>query len=161
MSNQRPTLDVDENVAREGHDAVDRFVQELQAGWDRHDAEISNRHFAQNVVWGSPFGETVHGYEPLHAVHTRLKAQGVGGPSSRFELVRVLVPTPDVAIAQVRRVALPPSDELETAGAVGAGTSRAFSEMALYVLVRRGGEWWLAAGQNTPIRDLPSDRASL
>jgi hypothetical protein len=21
--------------------------------------------------------------------------------------------------------------------------------MALYVLVRRGGEWWLAAGQNT------------
>ena len=46
MSNQRPTLDVDENVAREGHDAVDRFVQELQAGWDRHDAEISTR-FAQ------------------------------------------------------------------------------------------------------------------
>jgi hypothetical protein len=24
--------------------------------------------------------------------------------------------------------------------------------MALYVLVRRGGTWWLAAGQNTPIR---------
>lgn len=161
MSNQRPTLDVDENVAREGHDAVDRFVQELQAGWDRHDAEISNRHFAQNVLWGSPFGETVHGYEPLHAIHTRLKAQGVGGPSARFELLRVLVPTPDVAIAQIRRVALPPSAEPETAAAVGAGNSRVFSEMALYVLVRRGGEWWLAAGQNTPIRDLPSDRASL
>jgi hypothetical protein len=29
-----------------------------------------------------------------------------------------------------------------------------FSEMALYVLVRRGGTWWLAAGQNTPV--LPS-----
>jgi hypothetical protein len=28
----------------------------------------------------------------------------------------------------------------------------AFSEMALYVLVRRNDTWWLAAGQNTPVR---------
>jgi hypothetical protein len=28
----------------------------------------------------------------------------------------------------------------------------AFSEMALYVLARCGRQWWLAAGQNTPIR---------
>jgi hypothetical protein len=27
-----------------------------------------------------------------------------------------------------------------------------FSEMAMYVLVRRDRRWWLAAGQNTPIR---------
>lgn len=31
----------------------------------------------------------------------------------------------------------------------------AFSEMAMYVLVRRDGMWWLAAGQNTPIRPTP------
>jgi hypothetical protein len=41
MSNQHPIVDVEENVAREGQAAVDRFVQELQARWDRHDAEIS------------------------------------------------------------------------------------------------------------------------
>ena len=85
----------------------------------------------------------------LHAIHVRLKQEGKGGLASRFEIVRVLVPAPGVAVAQIRRVALDddgqpikPSDDLRGS----------FSEMALYVLVRRGGVWWLAAGQNTPIR---------
>jgi uncharacterized protein (TIGR02246 family) len=150
MSDPRPTLELDETAAREAHDAVDRFVRELQAGWDRHDADISNRHFARDVMWGSPLGETVHGYEPLHAIHVRLKAQSVGGSASRYEVVRVLVPAPGVAVAQVRRVALP--GEPQQPGADGDGAGRPFSEMALYVLVRRGEQWWLAAGQNTPIR---------
>jgi hypothetical protein len=34
-------------------------------------------------------------------------------------------------------------------------TTSAFSEMAMYVLVRRNGTWWLAAGQNTPLRPSP------
>jgi hypothetical protein len=63
--------------------------------------------------------------------------------------VQVLVPSPDVAIAQVRRVALdgeghPIEPNLDT--------TKPFSEMALYVLIRRDGAWWLAAGQNTPVR---------
>jgi hypothetical protein len=33
-----------------------------------------------------------------------------------------------------------------------------FSEMALYVLVRRNGQWWLAAGQNTIVRPTPANR---
>jgi len=44
-------------------------------------------------------------------------------------------------IWEVRRIAL------DLDGQPGGG----FSEMALYVLVRRGGDWWLAAGHNTPI----------
>jgi hypothetical protein len=81
---------------------------------------------------------------------TTWQEQAKGGPPSRYEIVRILVPTPDVAVAQVRRVALdvagrplvPPFD----------ATGGPFSEMALYVLVRRGDDWWLAAGQNTLIR---------
>ena len=145
----RPTLGAQGREAQEAINAVARLVEELQTGWDQHDADISNRHFAADVMWGSPFGATVHGYEELHAIHVRLKQQGRGGLSSRFEIVRVLVPAPGVAVAQVRRAALDydgqpikPSDSLRGS----------FSEMALYVLVRRGGVWWLAAGQNTPIR---------
>jgi hypothetical protein len=48
-------------------------------------------------------------------------------------------PRPGVAIAHVRREDL--------TAEVGPG----FSEMAMYVLIKRDGQWWLAAGQNTPI----------
>jgi uncharacterized protein (TIGR02246 family) len=145
----RPTLGAEGAESQEAIDAVARLVEELQAGWNQHDADLSNRHFAADVMWGSPFGATVHGYEELHAIHVRLKQQGRGGLSSRFEIVRVLAPAPGVAVAQVRRVALDPDGQpIEPSDDV----TGSFSEMALYVLVRRGGIWWLTAGQNTPIR---------
>jgi uncharacterized protein (TIGR02246 family) len=149
----RPTLDAGGSVAREATEAVTALVAELQAGWDGHDADVSNRHFADDLLWGSPFGAIIHGYEELHAIHVRLKQRGVGGPSSRYEIVKVLAPAPGVAVAQVRRVALDPHGEpiVPTGQVTGS-----FSEMALYVLVRRGGTWWLAAGQNTPVRPAPS-----
>lgn len=132
--------------------AVGAIVEELQAGLERHDADLYNRHFAQDVMWGSPYGATVHGYDQLHAIHERLHAHGTGGPSSRYQIESILAPGPDVVVTQVRRVALdadgqPMEPTAETTGA--------FSEMALYVLVRRHGAWWLAAGQNTLIRPPP------
>ena len=57
--------------------------------------------------------------------------------------------TDDVVVAHIARLALgddgsrlPPNDERDAP----------FSEMAMYVLVRRDGGWWLAAGQQTPMR---------
>jgi hypothetical protein len=57
--------------------------------------------------------------------------------------------TDDVVVAHIARLALDahgapttPSDEQDAP----------FSELAMFVLVRRDGEWWLAAGQNTPER---------
>jgi uncharacterized protein (TIGR02246 family) len=148
----RPVLGAGDAAAREAMEAVARLVGELQAGWDGHDADLFNRHFAADVLWGSPFGATVRGYDELHAIHARLQRRGTGGPSARYEVVQVLAPAPGVAVAQVRRVALDPEGRPLPPSPDPAG---AFSEMALYVLVRRGGTWWLAAGQNTPIRPGP------
>ena len=129
--------------------AIAAFVSELQQGWDQRDATVSNRHFSADVAWGSPYGAVVHSYDQLHAIHSRLKQQGTGGAASRYEIVRAFAVSDDVIVAHVARYALNPEGRpLEPSS----DTTGAFSEMALYVLVRRDGTWWLAAGQNTPIR---------
>jgi PPOX class F420-dependent enzyme/OxyR family protein/uncharacterized protein (TIGR02246 family) len=149
----RPTLGGEGALAQRANEAVADLVGQLQAGWDQHDADITNAHFADDILWGGPFGATLEGYEQLHAIHVRLKQQGRGGHWSRYEVVRVLAPAPDVAVAQVRRVALDPAGHpLEPTSDI----SGPFSEMALYVLVRREGTWWLAAGQNTLIGPGPT-----
>jgi len=146
--NTRPTLTKVE-AQLDADTAIAAFVSELQQGWDQRNAIISNRHFAADVAWGSPYGATVHGYDQLHAIHTRLKQQGTSGGASRYEIVRAFAVSDDVIVAHVARYALDPEGHpIEP----NSDTTGAFSEMALYVLVRRGETWWLAAGQNTPIR---------
>jgi uncharacterized protein (TIGR02246 family) len=146
--NNRPTLTKVE-AQSDADTAIAAFVTELQQGWDQRDAAISNRHFAADVAWGSPYGATVHGYDPLHAIHTRLKQQGTGGAASRYEIERAFAVSDDVIVAHVARYALDSEGHPIEPNSDNTG---AFSEMALYVLVRRDGAWWLAAGQNTPIR---------
>lgn len=124
---------------REAEVAVANLVAELQEGLDSHDSDLYNRSFAGDVIWGGPYGATVTGFDALHAIHQRLQSPNSGKRSS-YEIVQVMAPAQDVAVAHVRRRALVVDDPAE------------FSEMALYVLIKRDGRWWLAAGQNTIIR---------
>jgi PPOX class F420-dependent enzyme/OxyR family protein len=152
VSSARPVLDLGDGAAWEAGQAAAALAAELQAGWDARDAGISNRHFAADIIWGSPFGAAAHGYDDLHAIHVRLKRHRRGGAVSRYEVGKVLAPAPGVAIAQIRRTALSQHGQpVETSGDL----TGAFSETALYVLVRRGGTWWVAAGQNTPVLPPP------
>jgi uncharacterized protein (TIGR02246 family) len=152
MPELRPTLSADPDWLRAARDAVDDFVTELQVGIDSADADTYNARFGDDVAWGSPYGATVVGYDTLHSIHRGMFERGVAatGPSSRYETVHVMAPAPDVAIAHVRRAALDAEGQ-----PIPVDDASAFSEMAMYVLVRRDGGWWLAAGQNTPIRPKP------
>jgi uncharacterized protein (TIGR02246 family) len=138
----RPALD-DPSARATAAGAVERFVAGLQDGVDRACADVYDRQFASDVLWGSPYGATLAGYEALNAAHHSLMAAGVA-PPSRYQVVQLMTPRPGVAIAHVRRNDL------------GDGQDTRFSEMAMYVLVERGGQWWLAAGQNTPIAERPA-----
>ena len=138
----RPVLD-DPALRAEAAEAVDQFVAGLQEGLERADADIFDQQFASDVLWGSPYGATLRGYDVLNPIHHALQAKGTA-PPSRYHVVQFTSPAPGVVIAHVRRDDLTAHDGEE------------FSEMALYVLIKRGGQWWLAAGQNTRITQRPA-----
>jgi uncharacterized protein (TIGR02246 family) len=145
-TDNRPNL----GTARaEAQSVADSFAAGLQAGHDQHDADVLNRQFAADVVWGSPYGALVEGYEHLHPIHVRFQEKATGSPAFRYEVRHVLALGEDVVVAHIARLALgedggplPPS----------AAPDQPFSEMAMYVLMRQDDTWWLAAGQNTPMR---------
>jgi PPOX class F420-dependent enzyme/OxyR family protein len=149
----RPALGLGDGASAEAAEAAAALAAELQAGWDTSDADVSNRHFAADIMWGSPFGATVAGYEELHAIHVRLKKQARGGAVSRFEVLRALAPAPGVTVAQIRRTAL--GEDGQPAGPADNLATGPFSEVTLYVLIRRGDTWWLTAAQNTPVLPPP------
>jgi NAD(P)H-dependent FMN reductase len=133
----RPTLH-DPTVAEPAVEALRALVATLAEGVEQADANIYDEHFANDILWGNPYGGTLSGYTFLNGAHKAIMAAG-GAPPSRFEIVQSMTPTDGVIIAHVRRHDLSPA------------TDPGFSETALYVFVEHGGRWWLAAGQNTPI----------
>jgi len=140
---ERPSLGVPRDRA-----PVDEFVRELQDAIDRADASLFNRHFAEDVLWGSPFGAVVAGYDGIHAIHERMFAGLPAVPgASRYEVEHIRFLGEDVAIAYVRR--LRAHERREEAAP---GNPASFDELALFVLARRDGQWWLAAGQHVPDR---------
>jgi uncharacterized protein (TIGR02246 family) len=136
-------------VSAEAEAAVEAFARGLQAGHDQRDADILNRQFAADVIWGSPYGALVDGYDQLHPIHVRFQSNANGKPPFQYRIRHVLALSDDVVVAHIARLALgsdgqplPPNSDPD----------QPFSEMAMYVLVCRDGQWWLAAGQNTPMR---------
>ncbi|MBH0781428.1 DUF4440 domain-containing protein [Nocardia bovistercoris] len=132
--NIRPVLH-DSNRSAEAAEQAEELAQVLQRALVESDADLYDSRFAADIVWGSPKGATLIGYDRLNAIHHELMRAGVA-PPSRFEVVSAHAPAPGVIVAQIRRRALE-----------GAG----FSESAMYVLIERDGHWWLTAAQNTPI----------
>jgi NAD(P)H-dependent FMN reductase len=144
MSTETNRMAVDDPLShRSGAEGLAELIGDLQESIERVDPDIYDYRFADDVLWGNPFGGTLAGFHDVNSAHRWIMATN-GAPPSSYEIVQMLTPLDGVTIAHVRR------NDLSVA------TDDPFSEMALYVLVKRGGSWWLAAAQNTPIVSHPS-----
>lgn len=139
----RPTLSMDLPA-----DPVRAFVAQLQQAIDTGNADMFNLQFAEDVLWGSPFGAVAVGYEQIHAIHARMFSSVVPvAGASRYEVEHVRFAAENVAIAYVRRVST-----LRHGGSDKASSPGSFDELAIFVLVRRDDQWWLMAAQHVPDR---------
>ena len=136
----RPALDqpsVDTDAA------VNALLHTLQRGYETGQADVYDELFAEDLLWGTPKGQVVHGFSHLNAIHRQMMGGKAVTPASRFEIVQTTCPAPGVVVTQIRRRAL----------------NGEFSEMAMYGLAKRRGRWWVAGAQNTPVSDvLPGQR---
>lgn len=126
--------------------AVTLLLERLQSGLTNNDADQYDSLFASDLLWGSPKGQVLQGYSRLNTIHRSMMDGTVAGaPTSEFQEVQTISPASGVVVTQIRRQSLTADGEPDAAG---------FSEMAMYVLVKKDDQWWLAAGQNTPVSDV-------
>jgi uncharacterized protein (TIGR02246 family) len=129
------TQDHDADVA-----AIARVIADVETGFNTNDPDVSVAHFARNATAVTVSGLQVSGHDAL----LEANRTGLAGPlrdqHARYELADVTFLRPDVAVAHKRAWATTADGEPIDVG---------HAMIALYVLVREGGRWWIAARQNT------------
>jgi uncharacterized protein (TIGR02246 family) len=124
-------------------EAIRQVVMDIEAGFNTNDVELSVRHFTADASAVSALGVRHTGRDALVEAHRA----GYGGPladeHSHYEVDDVVFLGTDVALAHKRAWPASPSGELLAADP---------AMVALYVMVRRDGRWWIAARANTLVQ---------
>ena len=142
MESKRP------NIAQSYDTApIEKFIAEWQEAIDTGSADLFNKQFAADVLWGSPFAAIASGYEQIHAIHEKMFSSVTPSKgAAKYTAEHIRFVSEDVAIAYVRRIA---EQQKQGNESVKPGS---FDELAMLVLVKKNGEWWLAAAQHVPDR---------
>ena len=139
-----------ETAATVAAELAARLEQALDAG----DAAAFDDPFTADVLWGSPFGAVIDGHDAIASIHAQMvhppPPEGPPGRGSSYEVVHARRVADDVVVTYVRRLRREGPPEHPADGP--SGPTADFDELALFVLVRRDGGWWLAAGQHVPDR---------
>ncbi|RFA30953.1 hypothetical protein CAI21_02965 [Alkalilimnicola ehrlichii] len=120
---------------------IRRVVQEMEAAFNRHDADGLVRWMAEDARWVNPYGRLLVGREEIRAVQATLLAGPLRERFARYHLCALAFPMPQVAIAHIRQ------EPTSATGEVLAGEP---ASIAVYVLVNDG-DWRIATAQNTLI----------
>jgi len=131
----RPTDGHDDDVA-----AIRAVVADVEAGFNGNDVDRATAHFAADAVSVGVTGAELVGIDAIVAAHRSLFAGVLADQHARYEVVDVAFVRPDVALARKHAWAT---------DAEGTDLDVGHAMVALYVMVREEGRWWIAARQNT------------
>ena len=123
--------------------AIEAVIANIEGGFNTNDAELSCRDFTANARTITALGARLAGRDALLEAHRAGFAGPLGGQYAHYRVDDVVFLRPDVAVA------------FKQAWATDAdGTSHAADPamVALYVLVREQGRWWIAARANTLVQ---------
>ncbi|QYG92111.1 SgcJ/EcaC family oxidoreductase [Iamia sp. SCSIO 61187] len=120
--------------------AIEAIVADVEAGFNANDAELMNRHVAADATIVNALGGEARGRDEIMAASVAGLAGPLADERARYLVTDVTFVRPDVALAHKRAWAVDADGrELDVGHAM----------VALYVLVREDGRWWIAARQNT------------
>jgi uncharacterized protein (TIGR02246 family) len=123
--------------------AIGRVITDIETGFNTNDAERSVAHFTDDATAVSVAGTLVAGRDALLDAHRAGFAGPLRDQRARYELGEITFLRPDVAVAHKRAWAIDDAGEPLDVG---------HAMIALYVFVRDGGRWRVAARQNTLVR---------
>ena len=120
--------------------AIEAIVADVETGVNTKDPELSVAHFARNGTAVSVGGVRSSGLDALLEAHRAAFAGPLRDQFARYDVIDVVFLRPDVALAHKAARAVQ---------ADGTPIDVGHAMVALYVLVKERGRWWIVARQNT------------
>lgn len=132
------TVDHEQDVA-----AITQVIADIETGFNTNDPDLSVAHFTRNAWAVNVAGLQLDGRDALLDANRRGLAGPLRDERARYEVRDVTFLRPDVAVAHKHAWAVDADGEPIDVG---------HAMVALYVLVKEDGRWWVAARQNTLVQ---------
>ncbi|MGW4324922.1 SgcJ/EcaC family oxidoreductase [Nocardia sp. NPDC004573] len=129
------TVDHTDDIA-----AIRQIVANAETGFNTNDADLLSADFTANAAVVNAMGTLITGFDALLDSSRRGLAGFLQDQYARYEIADITFLRPDVAIAHKRAWATTPDGEL---------IEHDHAMIALYVFVKEGERWHVAARQNT------------
>lgn len=138
---RQPPIVTDTTINRQRDiDAIKSVISDIETGFNTNDADLSVAHFAQNSSAVDVAGRLISGRDALLAAMRADLAGPFRDQHARYQLTDVVFLRADVAVAHKRAQATTGEGDLLDVG---------HTMIALYVLVKEGVCWRVAARQCT------------
>ncbi|MFC7327148.1 SgcJ/EcaC family oxidoreductase [Marinactinospora rubrisoli] len=120
--------------------AITRVIKDVETAFNTNDADLMTAHFTRDASVVNAMGVRLTGWDALLDANRKGLAGFLKDEYVRYDVGDVVFLRPDVALAYKEARATTPDGDL---------IDRDPAMVALYVLVRERGRWWVAARQNT------------